>query len=307
MRVDKTLTRPFCSLKCMHVVVPDDVPALSVFSMFQKAGVPGLPKGVTAESILQAQGDPVKTLEFDNTQLDMNMEIDFDEETTFKVTVWNLPAENTIKVGDQLVLKIWWKGYDSEADALVVSGMTTSVVRKRVDSDYEFTIKGDIVADWALTYLKPTPTPTVLFTFSQLLRLIANAGIKEIRAPMEILPMPLLIKDESIREVLNLVLDSLGTTYTWSIMNDIIFFYLKGTCISESIDVIDLNTSDVIEYEIEDNRIHLTTYGLPELDDGSIFKYDGSLYFVDTIKHTLHYKTGYLCDIYAEVKANDTA
>lgn len=306
MALNKTLTRAYCSIKRMRVLQPIDVPALSIFDKFQSAGLPGMPKGVDAQSILHGLGDPVQTMDFDSTQLDINMTIDFDTETVFSITIWNLASEKDIRVGDQVQLKIWWKDYEAAADSLIVSGFVTETSRKISGSDVEYTIKGDIVTEWALTYLKPEGTPTVLFTMSQFLRMIRNAGIKDIKYESDKLPMPLLVKNETIRELLNMIISTMGSEYTWKVLNDIIFFYKKGECISESINVIDLNTSDVIGFEIDDSRIHITTYGIPELDDGSIFKYDGNIYFVDTIKHTLHYKNGYTSDIYAEVKSNVT-
>lgn len=270
---DKTLIQAYCSIERLRV------------------------------SQFDTSGQSVLSLKVDTTQLDMDVEIDFDTSTTFTLTIWNLRSDREIIKDDQLKITLWWEGYSNASDSLIVSGIVTECSRKSDKADMRYTIKGDIVGDWNLTYLEPQPVPSLLFSTEQLLRMIRHAGIASIKSPITKFTLPILVKKQNIRDLLNTIVSTFGTDYTWMILNDNLYFYKKGECVSDSLNVIDLNNSDVIEYEIEDSRMRLKTFGLPELDNGSIFKYDGVVYFVDTIKHSFTHNGGYLCDIYAEVKS----
>ena len=307
---NKTLTKAYCNIKRMRT----DAVELRERINTQYGGeskyleLLGL-ESVNPQAILAAQykqaNSNVNTLEFNSAELDMDVTIDFDETTTFEVVVWNLKDEKEIIVDDQLEIKLYWEGYTRPTDMLTVSGFVTSIARKNDGADMKYTFKGDITADWALTYLKVLSVPIHIRTTNNLVEAIKHAGIRMVKTPDGTLPRQFLIKDKiSVREVLNNALTAFGPEYTWSLINDVIIFHKSDKYISSTLDVIDLNNSDVIDYEIVDDRMHLKTFGLPELDGGSIFRYLEQSYIVTTIKHTFTHSGGYLCDIYSGVSSD---
>lgn len=302
---NKTLTKAFCSVKRMRtdaVELRERINTLygSEAKYLELLGAESLnPQAILAADYKRANSN-VNIVEFDNTQLDLDVTIDFDETSTFELTVWNLKDEKEIIVDDQLEIKLYWENYTRPADMLTISGFVTSAARKNDSADMKYTFTGDVASDWALTYLKVLKVPIHIRTTNNLLEAIKHAGIRMVKTPDGTLPRQFLIKDKvSVREVLNNALTAFGSEYTWSLMNDVIIFHKSDKYISSSLDVIDLNNSDVIDYEIVDDRMHLKTFGLPELDSGSIFRYLDQSYIISTIKHSFTHNGGYLCDIYS--------
>jgi len=316
---DKTLTKAFCTIKRMRLgsvnvkqhideVYGSEENLRDKNPMFNRTmQFPGMKKPIDLiQALYNAADKKVNTLELDSSQLHMNVTIDFDETTTFEIVVWNLKDEKEIIVGDQLEIKLFWENYTRPADTLTVSGFVTTAKRKVDGADMCYTITGDMESDWAMTYLTVESTPLHIRTTVDLLNAVRPAGIRMIKTPDGTLHKQFLIKDKtSIRDVLNTAATGFGNNYTWTLLNDVIIFHMNGEPLSQSLDVISLNNSDVIEYEIEDDRMHLKTFGLPELDIGSIFKYLDKAYFVDTIKHTFTHDGGYLCDIYSGEKTEN--
>ena len=307
---DKTLTKAFCNIKRMRTDAVELKNRINN-SLGGEGAYLNLigSESLNPELILQAQynkaNKTVNILEFDSTQLDMDVVIDFDDTTTFDLTIWNLKDENEIIVGDQLEIKLYWDGYTRAADTLTISGFVTSIARTNDGADMKYTFKGDITADWALTYLNILITPVHIRTTNNLVSAIQHAGIRMVKTPDGTLPKQFLIKERtSIRNVLNMALTGFGADYTWTLLNDVIVFHKNTEFLKQSLDVIDLNNSDVIEYEIVDDRMHLKTFGLPELDAGSVFRYLEKAYIVSTIKHTFTHNGGYLCDIYSGEDSN---
>jgi len=319
---NKTLTKAFCNIKRMRtgsVDLKQHIDAVygseenlknKNFIFARPIQFPGMKKSIDLlQTFYEAANKKVNTLEFNSSQLHMNVTIDFDETTTFEVIVWNLKDEKEIITGDQLEITLYWENYTRPSEVLKISGFVTSVARKIDGADMCYTIVGDIQSDWAMTYLTVKSIPVHIRTTQDLLDVVKHAGIRMIKTPDGTLHKQFLIKDKiSIREVLNTAATGFGTNYTWTLLNDVIIFHKNGEPLSQTIDVISLNNSDVIEYEIEDNRMHLRTFGLPELNIGSLFKYLDKAYFVDTIKHIFTHDGGYLCDIYSgESTTNDNA
>ena len=318
---NKTLTKAFCKIKRIRlgsVELKQHIDSLYgseenllqnniLFSNSFK--LPGMTASTDLVKNLSTQADKkANIMEFDSSQLDMNVTIDFDETTTFEVIVWNLKDEKEIIVGDQLEITLYWEDYTRPSDMLVISGFVTSTARKVDNADMQYTVRGDLQADWALTYLTVQSVPVQIRTTTDLIATVKHAGIRMIKTPDGTLHKQFLIKDKiPIRDVLNTVATGFGADYTWTLLNDVVIFHKNGEPVSQSLDVISLNNSDVIEYEIEDDRMRLRTFGLPELDTGSIFKYLGKAYFVDTIKHMFTFNGGYLCDIYSGETTNDNA
>lgn len=310
---DKILTKAFCNVKRMRTDAVELRERINTQYGGESAYIELLgQESLNPQQILKADYERanknVNILEFNSTQLDLDITIDFDETTTFELIVWNLKDEKEIIVDDQLEIKLYWDKYTKPADMLVISGFVTSVARKSDNADMKYTFKGDITSDWALTYLKVLSVPIHVRTTNDLLNTIKHAGVRMVKTPDGTLPRQFLIKDKvSVREVLNNALTAFGPEYTWTLMNDIVIFHKSNELISQSLDVIDLNNSDVIDYEIVDDRMHLKTFGLPELDAGSIFRYLDQSYIISTIKHTFTHDGGYLCDIYsgASTDANE--
>lgn len=323
---DKTLTKAFCTIKRMRlgsVNVKQHIDKVygseenlrdKNFIFSGAIQFPGMKKSIDLlQTFYDAADKKVNTLELDSSQLHMNVTIDFDETTTFEVVVWNLKDEKEIITGDQLEITLYWENYTHPSKVLKISGFVTSVARKVDGADMRYTIVGDLQSDWAMTYLIVENIPIHVKHPNDLINVVRIAGINRIITPDFYSFRGFLVKNKiSVREFLNITATNIGNInniksggYTWTRLNDDIIFHKNGELLSKTIDVISLNNSDVIEYEIEDDRMHLKTFGLPELDIGSIFKYLDKAYFVDTIKHTFTHDGGYLCDIYSGEKTEN--
>lgn len=320
---DRTLTKAFCTIRRMRTGAAELRRRIDAMKGGEEAYIELLSmNSLDPKRILQAQfinaNKHVDVLELRSDELHMNVTIDFDETTTFEIVVWNLKDEKEIIVGDQIQIALYWEDYKRSipkdyyisghsriSEALKISGFVTSVSIKMDSSDMKYTICGDINTDWAMTYLF-ADFPAQINSPQSLLSVVKRASISMIKTPDGTIPKQFLIqKKTSIRDVLNITATKFGNNYTWTRLNDTIIFHKNGEPLSQSLDVIALNNSDVIEYEIEDDRMHLKTFGLPELDIGSIFKYLDKAYFVDTIKHTFTHDGGYLCDIYSGEKTEN--
>ena len=120
----KTLTKAFCKVKRMRLgsvelkqhidnLYGSEENLLNNNLLFSNTfKLPGMTaSNDLLKNLTTASDNKANMLEFDSTQLHLNATIDFDETTTFELTVWNLKDENEIIVGDQIELQLYWENY----------------------------------------------------------------------------------------------------------------------------------------------------------------------------------------------------
>lgn len=282
------------------------------------------------EMRLGGDSDLVIQLQFDNTQLDCELNIidsTEDASDTFVFKVYNLPENTVLYSGDYLLFKFYWESDPEHYTSY--HGLIKTVSAKRSSANVLTTAKGQLVNqnilyNWSIydKYPKLEYYSDIKDFVEQELKFEFVSMIHGFNTNMN-LPTPILTRGKSVGDILEDVCSQITKNVLtndeclWKFVNgQTILLYkrsdLGGRILNEyfKISVPSIKYADLLSYTITDGEYIIEVFGLPTVVSGIVVYIDAedvpdyisaeSLYYVvNEVEHKITLSDGYIVKLYA--------